>query len=149
MGSAVDGQKQSHGVLGNGVGGVGRHPEDPELSLAGLDVYIVETGAAQNDGFHTQLVELIHHHGVYGVVDEDADRVKAGGQGGGVPVQVGLKILDFHTGGNAVAVKTGDVVGFGIKKCKLHNAFLLHLSIALYRIRIKLSIGILRNFVAN
>ena len=132
MGSAVDGQKQSHGVLGYGVRGVGGHPEDPELSLAGLDVHIVKAGAAQNDGFHAQLVELVHYHGVYGVVDEDADRVKAGSQSHGVPVQVRLKILDLHTGGNAVAVKTGDVVGFGIKKCKLHSAFLLCLSIALY-----------------
>ena len=142
VGPAVDGQQQGHGMLGHSVGRVGRDPENPELPLAGLDIHIVEAGAAQYDGLDPQLVQLIHHFGVHGVVDEDAYRVKSCCQGNGVLVQVGLKIFDFDSRWNAVAVKTGDVVGFGIKESELHNSFLLFISIVLYRKRMLLSIGI-------
>ena len=114
------------------MGGVGGHPENPQLSFTGLDIHIVETGAAQSNGLHTHMIELFHHLGIHGVIDEHAHRIKSIGKGDGVPVQVRLIVFDLNSGGNRVAVKAGNVIGLGIKKSKFHNLFLLLISIALY-----------------
>ena len=125
MGAAVDGQQQRHGVLGDGVRGVGRHTENPQLSITGFDIHVVESGAPQDDGLNAHFVELLDNNRVYRVVDKDTDCVKSVCEGNGVPVQVRLIVFDFNSGGNGIAVKAGNVIGLRIKECKLHNLFLL------------------------
>ena len=71
--------------------------------------------------------------GADGIVDKYADCVKTSCQCCSIHIQSGFKIFDFDSQWNRIPVKTGDIVGFGIKKSKLHKSFLLFVSIILYR----------------
>ena len=124
VGAAVDGQQQGHGVLGNGIGGVGGHPVDGELAARCPDIHIVEAGAPQGDNLHAHFIELLHNGRIHGVVDEDAHGIKAGSQGDGVRIEPGFKILDFQIGSGSVVVEAGNVIGFCIKKSNFHKKYL-------------------------
>ena len=117
----VDGQEHGHGMFRHGVGGVGRDTVDVDLAEAGLGIHIVEAGAAQGNDLYAHFIELVDHGFVNNVIDEYADTVKAGGQGNGILVQVGFKILDLQTGVFRIVVKTGHIIGLGVKKCDLHS----------------------------
>ena len=116
VGAPVNGQQQCHGVLGNGVRRVSGNSEYPEFPLTGFDIYIVETGAAQDNGFYTQLVKLFNNGGIDGIIYKYAHRIKASSQGDSIFIEIRLKIFNFHTGRNTVTVKAGNIISFGIKE---------------------------------
>ena len=120
--AAVDGQQQSHGVLSDRIRGVGGDTEHAQLAGSGLDVHVVEAGAAQGNGLDAQLVEAVHNFLIDGVVNKNTDGVIAGGQGNGVGVELGLEKFQFQIGTCGELLETGDIIGFGIKKCDFHNA---------------------------
>ena len=125
VGPAVDGEKQCHGVLGYGIGGVGRHPVDGELPLAGPKIHIVEARAPQRNDLHTQLIQLFRHIGVDSIVDKYAHGIVASGQRDGVFIQASLEILDLQAGIGGIMVKSGHIIGLGIKKSNFHRIVLL------------------------
>ena len=75
------------------------------------------------------IAQMLYHFGIHSIVDEDTHRVETLCQGNGIPVQVRLIVFDFDSGGNGVAVKARNDVGFGIKTSKFYNLFLLLVSI--------------------
>ena len=75
------------------------------------------------------IAQMFCHFGIHSVVDEDTHRVETLCKGNSIAVQVRLVVFDFDSGGSSVAVKAGNVVGFGIKTSKLYNLFLLLVSI--------------------
>ena len=92
-----------------------------ELSEAGFGIHIVEARAPQCDDPHAQIIKLTRDLCVYRVVDEHAHTVKALRQLHGVLAESRLKILDLNVRSGNMLVKAGLVVGFRIKKCKLHD----------------------------
>ena len=126
------GQQQCHGVLRNSMGRIGRNTEDPQLSPAGPQIHVVKAGTAQDDGLDSQFMEFFHSGSIHHVVNKDTNCIETGSQRGGVEGQVGLKIFDLDSGSCGITVEAGKVVGFGIKKSKLHESFLLFVSIILY-----------------
>ena len=121
VGPAVDGQQQRHGMLGNGIGGVGGNTVNGQPSLAGFHVHIVEAGAAQNQYLYPQLAELIHNGSGDGVIYKYANGVIACGQGSGILVETGFKEFDFQAGIRGIVLKAGNIVGFGVKKSYFHG----------------------------
>ena len=117
----VDGQQQRHRVLRHRIGGVRRNTEHMELSEAGFGIHIVEARAPQCDDPNAQIIKLVYDLRVYRVVDEHAHTVKALCQLHGVLAESRLKILDLNVRSGNMLVKAGLVVGFRIKKCKLHD----------------------------
>ena len=117
----VDGQQQRHRVLRHRVGRVRRNTEHMELSKAGFGIHIVEACAPQRNDPHAQIIKLVYDLRVYRVVDEHAHTVKALCQLDGVLAESRLKILDLNVRSGNMLVKAGLVVGFRIKKCKLHD----------------------------
>ena len=92
-----------------------------ELSEAGFGIHIVEARAPQCDDPHAQIIKLTRDLCVYRVVDEHAHTVKALCQLDGVLSELRLKVLDLNVRPGSMLVKAGLVVGFRIKKCKLHD----------------------------
>ena len=98
----VEGHRERHGVLGHGIGRVGRHAghDDPVL-LGGLEVNTVEAGAAQGDHAHALLGEDPDDLPVQSVVDEDTDDIGVLTDGlHGLRVQPVLAELDVQPGGD-------------------------------------------------
>ena len=114
-------------VHGDGIGGVGGDAEHPQFARGGLDVHIVEAGAAQGNGLHAQLMEPVHNFFVHIIVDENADGIIACGQGNGIGVQLGLEELQLQIGACGELLEAGNVIGLGIKKCNLHIHDSFHL----------------------
>ena len=117
----VDGQQQRHRVLRHRVGGVRRDAEDMQLAEAGFGIHIVEARAAQRNDPNAQIIKFVYNLLIHRVVDEHAYAVKALCQLDGVLAESRLKILDLNVRSGNMLVKAGLVVGFRIKKCKLHD----------------------------
>eukprot|EP00179_Madagascaria_erythrocladioides_P015234 CAMPEP_0198365492 /NCGR_PEP_ID=MMETSP1450-20131203/154196_1 /TAXON_ID=753684 ORGANISM="Madagascaria erythrocladiodes, Strain CCMP3234" /NCGR_SAMPLE_ID=MMETSP1450 /ASSEMBLY_ACC=CAM_ASM_001115 /LENGTH=814 /DNA_ID=CAMNT_0044072943 /DNA_START=52 /DNA_END=2497 /DNA_ORIENTATION=+ len=85
---AIQHEHECGGVLGDGVGRVGRDADnvEPEAGCGG-HVDVVEAGAAQGDDFEPAGVEIGEGGGGEGVVDKDADDGEAVGKVGGLVVE--------------------------------------------------------------
>ena len=117
----VDGQQQRHRVLRHRIGRVRRNAEDMQLSEAGFGIHIVEARAPQCDDPNAQIIKFVYNLLIHRVVDEHAHTVKALCQLDGVLAESRLKILDRNVRSGNMLVKAGLVVGFRIKKCKIHD----------------------------
>ena len=117
----VDGQQQRHRVLRHRIGRVRRDAEDVHLAEAGFGIHIVEARAAQRNDPNAQIIKFVYNLLIHRVVDEHAHTVKALCQLHGVLAESRLKILDLNVRSGNMLVKAGLVVGFRIKKCKLHD----------------------------
>ena len=92
-----------------------------QLAETGLGIHIVKARAPQCDDPHAQIIKFVYNLLIHRVVDEHAHTVKALRQLHGVLAELRLKILDFNIRPGGMLVKAGLVVGFRIKKCKLHD----------------------------
>ena len=108
-------------MLRNRIGGIGGHPEHMDLTVSGPGIHIVESGAAQGNDFHPQLVEPVDDRLVYDIVNEYAHAVKTCGQRHGVFIEFGLKIFDLKVSTFCEVVKAGNIIGLGIKKSNFHR----------------------------
>ena len=95
VGPAVDGQKQGHGVLRDGIRRVGGNTIYGQLSLTGPDIHIVKAGAPQSQDLYAHFAELVHHGSGNRVVYKHAHGIIALGQRNSIFIQTGLKILDL------------------------------------------------------
>ena len=118
--AADGGQQHGHGVLGHGVGGIGRHVEHMYFAEAMLHVHVVEARAAQGDHAHAQLIEPVDDGGVHLVVDEDAHRVRALGQAHGVCREPGVEVFECKFPALIYPLKGGLIVGLGVEKRNFH-----------------------------
>ena len=113
---AIEREEQRDGVLGDGVGRVGRDARDREAEfLRGGEVDAVEAGAAQRDVLHAELRERFEARAVHAVIHERADGLRAvRGRGGfGGEAAVHETPLDVESGGGAL--EWFAVVGFGVE----------------------------------
>ena len=97
--AAVGGQRERHGVLGDGLGGVGGDARDLDSQLLGL-VHVdgIEARAAHEQELHVEAGEDLEGHGAAVGVDKGADGVIALGEGGGHGREVGLGEVDLDLG---------------------------------------------------
>jgi hypothetical protein len=87
----VEGEHQSDGVLGHGVGRIFRHPANNDaVACRRSKVHIVESRAAQGDQAASPRRQRVDGRSIGGVVDEKADAIEAGGQFGGFGIQAGF-----------------------------------------------------------
>ena len=108
-------------MLRHRIGGVRRDAEDVQLSETGLGIHIVKARAPQCDDPNAQIIKFVYNLLIHRVVDEHAHTVKALCQLDGVLAESRLKILDLNVRSGNMLVKAGLVVGFRIKKCKIHD----------------------------
>ena len=121
MGVADDGEEHGHGMLGDSVGGVGGNTHHADVFLARVtQIHIVESRTTQSDQAYAEVGETVDHGCVDGIVDKYANAVKAACQLGGVLTQLRFKKLVGNVVCLAVAFKSRDVVGLGVKKCNFH-----------------------------
>ena len=79
---SVQGQDQRDGMLGHGVGGVGGHADHLDSHFgSGVEIDVIEAGAAEGNQLGASLAKRVEHGGVDPVVDEDADGWVSVGQG--------------------------------------------------------------------
>ncbi len=106
----VQRQDQRHRMFGHRVRRVGRHPHHRQVEgRGGGQVDMVVAGRAQGDQPGAALLEAGEHRRRQLVVDEGADHLAAGGQGGGFVVQARVEKVQVVAvtgigGGEAVAV---------------------------------------------
>ncbi len=130
VGVAVQGLHERHSEFGDGLGAVRRHVGDEEPAVrGGVEVHVVVSGAAQQDGAHAQRVQSCEH--VFGqrVVHEDADGGGARGEGHGLEIQRKLVVYDLDVAAG-VGLELGRrrlrlgkvdlVIGLGGEDGKLH-----------------------------
>ncbi|KYK59060.1 hypothetical protein DCS_00187 [Drechmeria coniospora] len=122
---AVERLDEGDGELGDGLGRVGGHVGDEQAAgVGGVEVDVVEAGAAQEDGLDGELGEGLDDGSVDGVVDEDADGVGAAGEEDGVLAQGKVVVDDFkarlRSRGLGV-VKVLFVVRLGAEDGELHR----------------------------
>ena len=72
----VETQHECYGIFCHSIGRVGRHVHHIDATLGGLEVHIVESGAAQCDEFHTILHQFVDHLGVAFCIDKDAHHIR-------------------------------------------------------------------------
>ena len=82
----------------------------------------------------SQIIQLVHNGLIDHIVDKYAHGVKTGGQGYGILVEPGFKILDLQVCAFRIMPEAGQIIGFGVEKCYFHTASLLLIgSIMFYR----------------
>ena len=100
-------------LFGDGVGGVrGDSDHRPPASAASVEVDAVEAGATHGDETNAEVREGVDGVGVGDVVDEEADGVGAGGQGGGVGAQGHVQAFDVAGEGR---LERGDLRGVHVR----------------------------------
>ena len=93
--AAVGGHGQRHGVFGHGLGAVTGHPQHCDAAaLGGVQVHVIEPGAAKQQQFYPDGSQRFQHRGRTVGVDERAHRLAPGRQGCGVLVQISCQKAD-------------------------------------------------------
>ncbi|MNQ77453.1 hypothetical protein D3C85_923220 [compost metagenome] len=118
----VQRQNQGHGMLGNGVGGVGWHAHDAQAqAFRRRQVDVVVAGRAQGNQPRTAGGQLFQYGRTEVVIDKGADHLESLGQGRGVQAQAcGLKV-QFDTGVRGSGKKTVAVIGLAAEENRAHG----------------------------
>ena len=89
---AVQGEHQRERVLGHRGGGIRGYAQHPQPQPArGVEVNVVEAGAAQGDSAHAACREGLEHGRGKVVVHESTDGLRPGRERGGAHVQPGFE----------------------------------------------------------
>ena len=125
--TAVGCLDDGHGVLRDRVRGIsGNAQYSDAVFLGGLEVNIVEAGAAQEDQADTAVVQDFNDFTGSFVINEDADRVKALGKLGRLNGQTAVEIFNFSIIGTFTFfpgqfAEENTVVIFGTKESDFQN----------------------------
>jgi len=113
---AIEGEKESNGMLSNGVRGISRHADDGHTELAGaVEIDVVESGAAQGEQLDTATRERFEDRGIGTIVDKDADGLNALTKCGGIGTEPEFVELPSDAVGTGSAAQVVAVIGFGVE----------------------------------
>ena len=111
---AVEGEHQRQGIFGHRIRRIGRHTHHLDAAFpCGLQIDVVEPCAAQGDQSDAVVGHGPDHVPVGIVIDEDADHVRALGQGDVVDIEVALEITDVEPVLFVQRVERGLVIRLG------------------------------------